>query len=85
MNITKPTCAQICNEELEFKHREIDDSWRHGVRRMDVYFRKQDSTYWLVEYRVSTDGETNELREGFATITQAESFEKTVISYREIP
>lgn len=87
MNVIKPTCNQIYNEELNLKDSKIDETWRHGNRRTEIYFRKQDQTYWRVKYRVSTDadGETHGLIQGTANITQVEPFEKVIISYREIP
>jgi hypothetical protein len=69
--IVPPTCEQIWNEELGNPVQHHDDaSWRHGSYRTEVYLRQSDNTYWSANYRVSTDCETNELREGFAKISQ---------------
>jgi len=82
----KPTCEQIFDEGLgDPIYHEDDTSWRHGSYRTEVYFRASDSTHWQVKYRLSSDGETNELREGHAKITQVEPYEKTVILYRPVP
>lgn len=78
----KPTCEQLLNEEgLESVWREVDDSWRHGSYVAEVFKRHSDDTFWMASYRLSTDGETNELREGLADISQVVPQEKTVITY----
>ena len=80
-----PTCEQIFQDELGEPIFSSDDaSWRHGSRRTEVYLRTSDHTYWRVHYCVSTDGETNELREGLAQIAQVEPYEKMVIAYRPL-
>jgi len=84
--MTPPTCEDLFNEEgFESVHREDDTSWRHGSYVFEVYHRLADDTYWSASYRQSTDGETNELREGFADIGQVEPYTKTVTAYRPIP
>ncbi len=80
----KPTCQQICDEELDDPVLVEDDtSWRHGYHRYAVYHRKEDNTFWSVNYRASTDGETNELREGTAKITEVTPVQKTITVYEE--
>lgn len=77
-----PTCESIFNDELgEAVNRTDDATWRHGSYRSEVYRRESDDTFWLVYYRVSTDGETNELREGFAKISQVWPKAVSVIRY----
>ena len=58
-----------------------DDSWRHGSYVDEVFHRASDDTYWMASYRLSTDGETNELHEGDAEIRQVVPQEKTVVTY----
>ena len=77
----KPTCEQLIDDELDSVSRESDDSWRHGSYITQVFYRKADGTYWQAEYRLSSDGETNELREGYAEITQVKPVEKSVTTY----
>jgi len=60
------------------------DTWRHGSEMETVYHREADNTYWRAIYRVSTDGETNELKEGNADIHQVKPRQITVIQYVEI-
>lgn len=83
--MNKPTCQEIYDELLgDPVHTEDDASWRPGFYRTSVYFREEDKTYWMVGYRQSTCGETNELREGTAEITQVEPYEITTTAYRKI-
>lgn len=51
-------------------HSESDTSWRHGEHRTEVY--KVGTDYFSVNYLISTDGETNELRDdpGFLTLVK---------------
>ena len=79
--IIPPTCKQLCNEELKLIKRESDDSWRHGSYVTAIYRRDEDGTFWRTVYRLSSDGETNELREGLAKITQVFPKEVTVTIY----
>ncbi len=66
-----PTCDQLLEEEGVTLVERVDDAtWRHGCYRTDIYHRPDDDTYWRASYRVSTDGETNELREGSADIVR---------------
>jgi len=81
----KPTCEQIINEELGEPIQTKNDPWRHGVTTTEVYHRKEDDTFWQVLYCVSSDGETNDLREGYATIMQVWPYEVMVTKYKTIP
>ena len=84
-DITAPTCEQIFDEEgLKRVHNESDSSWRHGSYEYSVYHRESDNTYWGVSYRLSSDGETNELRDGDAEISQVEPKQVTVTQYVSI-
>ena len=76
-----PTCKQLCNEDLELIEHKVDDGWRHGFYVTRIYQRDEDGTFWRASYRMSTDGETNELREGLARIAQVFPREKTVTIY----
>jgi hypothetical protein len=83
--ITRPTCEEIYQEDLgDAVLREADDSWRHGSYVTEVYHRATDNTYWQVSYDLSTDRETNGLRDGSASVVQVEQYEKTVKAYRII-
>ena len=78
----KPSCEDLLEEDgYEEVLRESDASWRHGTYEHRVYKRLSDETFWAADYRLSTDGETNELREGSATIYQVEPKQVTVTSY----
>jgi hypothetical protein len=81
----KPTAEQLLDEDgLKSVHREADDSWRHGCYISEVFHRNSDNTYWMVNYRLSHDGETNGLRDGDYSLDQVEPFEKTVTDYRKV-
>ena len=75
-----PTCEQLMSEELD-KVLESFKPWRHGTRVKEVFHRESDGTYWQAEYLCSGDGETNELREGDARITQVEPRQVMVTKY----
>jgi hypothetical protein len=78
-NVIAPTCEQLWNEELD----EVSENlatWRHGHRVTQVFHRESDDTYWQAEYRRSSDGGTNELREGYAEITQVTP-EQTMVTH----
>lgn len=79
--IIPPTCRQLCNEELELVDHKSDDSWRHGSYVTAIYRRDEDGTFWRTMYRLSSDGETNELREGLAKIVQVFPRDVTVTIY----
>ena len=67
----KPTCDDLLNGDgFTLMQRQDDASWRHGSYVTEVFLRDSDNTCWKVCYRLSTDGETNELREGHADIRQ---------------
>ena len=82
----KPTCNDLYEDNSIYKsvYRVSQDSWRHGSYVTQVYYRSSDNTYWEAHYCLSTDGETNGLRENGATITQVEPFEQVVTSYRPV-
>lgn len=87
-----PTCKQLYDEDscetpegFELVSQDHDNSWRHGTRETDVYKRASDNTFWSAHYRLSTDGETNELREGLATIKQVYPHQVTVTRYYDKP
>lgn len=80
----EPTCYDIWNEKLEKVSSTSDPSWRHGCYMEEVY-KREDETYWSVGYRRSTDGETNELREGLATIFQVWPKSRMVTVYENHP
>ena len=64
-----PTCEELFDDELEEVHRDADDSWRHGCYVWQV-FAREDGTFWGASYDLSSDGESNGLREGTADICQ---------------
>ena len=77
-----PTCEDLFEEDgYEPVHRDSDDSWRHGAYIGEVFARASDGTFWLAAYCLSTDGETNGLREGDADITQVMPKEVTTVKY----
>ena len=78
--VKPPTCAEL--QEMTCVFRDADDSWRHGSYVTQVFRRDEDQTYWQAKYRLSTDGETNELREGIATIVEVEPYEVKTTAYR---
>lgn len=81
-----PTNEEICNCDLGDPVFVNDNaSWRHGSYRTEVYHRKSDGTYWQAKYRVSTDGETNELREGLATIVRVYPHQVMSTVYKTVP
>lgn len=85
-----PTCKNLCNdyepeEGYKLVSQDHDPSWRHGTRETDVFHRAADDTYWSAHYRLSTDGETNELNEGLATIKQVWPYQETVTKYKAQP
>lgn len=56
-----------------------------GVYSKEVYHREADDTYWQVSYRMSTDGETNELRDGLAPIVSVYPHEIKTTVYKPEP
>lgn len=83
--IKPPTCEDIFNEELGDPVNTENGSWRHGMLRTEVYHRDDDNTYWQAVYRVSSDGETNELREGYAQITRVYPHSVITTVYKSKP
>ena len=82
----KPTCDQLYDRDgFAQVYRSVEDGWRHGVDVTEVYQRASDQTYWMATYRLSTDGETNELREGEAYIAQVTPRETTVTCWVAVP
>lgn len=66
----KPTYYELWNEELEEVNRISKTGWRHGTTETVVFYRASDNTFWQAIYQLSTDGETNDLRDGYARINQ---------------
>jgi hypothetical protein len=82
----KPTHEQLIEEDgCESVFRETDDSWRHGVRVTEVFHRAEDDTYWMAKYRLSTCGETHELRDGECRIGQVQAVETLTTKYEPLP
>ena len=78
----KATCEEIYDGDgFECVDQEADNSWRHGCYMSEVYKRESDNTYWLACYRLSTDGEVNELGDGDAAITRVYPREVTTVVY----
>jgi len=73
----KPSCEELL--DLEPITVESDTSWRHGEYRTEVY--KLDDKFWMAQYELSNDGETNALREGWADIQQCWPVAVTKIQY----
>jgi hypothetical protein len=78
-----PTCEDLFRHDegdvyIEVQH-ETETGWRHGHYVCDVFHRASDDSYWSASYRVSTGGDTNELREGFAEISRVIPVEKTIV------
>lgn len=66
---TPPTHEELCESGygksvLKSVSRVVDNGWRHGCDITQVWHRSTDNTYWSASYRISTDGEINELRKG---------------------
>lgn len=71
-------------EELQPISRESDPSWRHGTRETWV-FEPAPGVFWEASFRLSTDGETHELREGCAGVRRVYPVTETVTAYRSAP
>ena len=83
--VTEPTKDQFIDENgVKYVLRTAADSWRHGSYVTQVFHRTADDTYWQISYRLSTDGETNELSEGIYGCTQVQPYQETVTKYRAI-
>ena len=48
-----------------------------------MFKRVSDTTYWQAHYRVSTDGETHELREGDADVSRVYPHEVKAVVYTD--
>ena len=84
--MNEPTCEDLFEEDgYKSVHRDADDSWRHGAYIGEVFKRESDGTFWLAAYCLSTDGETNGLREGDADITQVTPEQVTTMKYVPVP
>lgn len=79
-----PTNIQLFDEDGVQPVHSSNTHWRHGTYESVVFFREADATHWCAKFRLSLDGETNELRDGGATITQVKPVEKTVTVYVQI-
>lgn len=85
-DIKAPTCGELNDEDgVEQVYRHSDASWRHGTRETVVFRRESDGTFWRARFRLSTDGETNELRDGDAKISRVYPHTVTAIEYRDTP
>lgn len=68
-NLKKATYGEISasykdeNEDFTLAKEDLDDSWRHGNYVTQVWMRVEDGSFWQVTFRVSGDGETNEMRD----------------------
>ena len=81
MNV--PTCNELCEQDPI--KQESDPSWRHGTYETWVFRRDEDNTYWRASFRLSGDGETNELREGLAVISQVYPHTVQTTVYKDQP
>ena len=80
----KPTCEELWNEELEEVYRSSKTGWRHGTTESTVFYRESDETYWKAIYQLSTDSETNDLRDGYAIIRQVVPKQVITVIYEDI-
>lgn len=80
-DIKPPTQEELLDDKFECVHREVDDSWRHGVYVHEVYYRDTDDTYWAVNYALSNDGEVNGLRQNDYDISRVKPVERTIVDY----
>ncbi len=83
---TPPTQQDLWEDRLESVHRETDDQYRHGCYIYQVFHRKEDDTYWAVNYNLSTDGEENGLSDDDYTIEQVNRVEtmEPVVKYVKV-
>lgn len=89
---TIPTCEQLFDcidveeveEGLDFVcvNQETIEPWRHGTLESAVFRRVSDGTFWAAYYRVGTDGETHELRDGCAQIEQVWPHQVVAVLYK---
>ena len=82
-----PTCECLFDEDGIEVVETKNDLWRHGYYRTSIHHRLSDGTFWKASYPVSTDGETNGLRDGDSdtTITQCWPTQKLVTVYVTTP
>lgn len=78
-----PECADLYEEagytEIETS---VIDTWRWGTVNETIYQSDENpNEFWAASYRVSTDRETDELREGDAQIYQVEKREVTTYKW----
>ena len=81
-----PTLSELwdCDQEkLQLIFSDTVDKWRWGTIERDIYRRLSDDTYWSIYYRMSSDGETNEFRDGETEVTQVYPTTKVIIEYVE--
>ena len=83
IEVDEPTQEEIRNFDKPV-FREVEDSWRHGYYVFEVYHREEDDTYWGVNYKLSTDGETNGLRDNEYCIEQVTPHRTTMVEYIRI-
>lgn len=89
VKLEKPTCGELfdaiySSKFFEQVDRKVDDNRRHGCYVAEVYKRLSDETFWRVTYCRSTDGETNGLRDGDATICRVVPKTVSVTRYETI-
>ena len=79
-----PTCEQIFNEDedLEVVSEETVGNWRWGHVEECILHRKSDDSFWSCSYRVGSQGETHDLRDGDADIGQVEPTIVVTTKYR---
>lgn len=81
----EPTCDQLFNEEGYEQVDTLLTPWRHGTFQICAFRDEADGTYWKAKFRVSSDGETHELRDGTASISQCWPREVTITVYDDKP
>lgn len=92
-SVVMPTCDElyewndkrVTEYDFETVSEHSDNSWRHGTRETVVFRRKSDGTFWEAKYRLSTDQECNELREGYAMIRRVYPHREMTTIYRYEP
>jgi len=82
--VKKPTCKELFEEEFKKVYHESFSCRWYGKCESVVYYREEDDTYWRARYRLSKDGEINELREGCASITQVMPKEVVTTIYEDV-
>jgi len=79
-----PTRDELWEEALEDVWNESLTGWRHGTDEKTVFHREEDDTYWMVDYKVSTDGESHGIRDDTYTIAQVRPVKRVVTEYEKI-